>query len=129
MISVALIGADGAGKTTIARKLQDGFEKPIKYLYMGVSMSSSNAALPTSRFAYWLKRKISKKKGVKMQEGPPVNADGTIKRKKKSGLRSLLRLAKRRRPKATSACGFMACLKRRRTARIAFGSSRTTVPS
>lgn len=95
MISVALIGADGAGKTTIARKLEEGFEKPIKYLYMGVSMTSTNTALPTSRLAYWVKRKISKKKGVKMQEGPPVNADGTIKRKKKSGLRSVLRLLNR----------------------------------
>ena len=95
MISVALIGADGAGKTTIARKLEEDFEKPIKYLYMGVSMQSSNAVLPTSKLAHWVKRKISKKKGVKMESGPPVNADGTIKRKKKSGLRSVLRLANR----------------------------------
>lgn len=95
MISVALIGADGAGKTTVARKLEENFEQPIKYLYMGVSMDSSNAALPTSRIAHWVKRKISMKKGVKLQSGPPVNADGTIKRKKKSGLRSVLRLTNR----------------------------------
>jgi thymidylate kinase len=51
MIAVALIGADGAGKTTIAQMLQTSSGLPIRYMYMGFSMQSTNIALPTSRLA------------------------------------------------------------------------------
>ena len=49
MYTVALIGGDGAGKTTIADQLRDSFPLPLKYLYMGINIESSNVALPTSR--------------------------------------------------------------------------------
>ncbi len=52
MLTVALIGADGSGKTTIAKRLLESFPLPIKYLYMGVSVESSNVALPTSRLVH-----------------------------------------------------------------------------
>lgn len=55
MISVALIGADGAGKTTIASMLLKSFSKPIKYLYMGINAESSNVALPTTKLIEFLK--------------------------------------------------------------------------
>jgi thymidylate kinase len=47
--SIALIGGDGAGKTTIARRLES--EQPIlpvrvRYLYMGINRESSNVVLP-----------------------------------------------------------------------------------
>lgn len=57
MFTVALIGADGAGKSTIARMLKESFQLPIKYLYMGINVESSNVALPSSRFIQFLKRK------------------------------------------------------------------------
>ena len=47
--TIALIGPDGAGKTTLAEKLQRNLPFPIRYLYMGVSLESSNVTLPTSR--------------------------------------------------------------------------------
>ncbi len=53
--TVALIGADGAGKTTIANKLVALAPVPLKYLYMGTNVQSSNFALPTSRLAFFLK--------------------------------------------------------------------------
>jgi thymidylate kinase len=47
--SVALIGPDGAGKTTIARMLEERSPLPLKYIYMGENIGASNFALPTSR--------------------------------------------------------------------------------
>jgi thymidylate kinase len=64
MFTIALIGADGAGKTTIAHMLQDSFPIPIKYLYMGINLESSNVALPSSRFIQFLKRKFHKESGI-----------------------------------------------------------------
>ena len=49
MFTVALIGADGAGKSTIAKMLKDSFPLPIKYLYMGIDPLASNVILPTTR--------------------------------------------------------------------------------
>src|SRR4051812_18703285 len=57
-MTVALIGPDGAGKTTIARRLESAAELRIKYLYMGVSAASSNRLLPTTRVLYALKRAL-----------------------------------------------------------------------
>lgn len=64
MFSVALIGPDGAGKTTIARRLEKSFPLPVKYLYMGINIESSNVALPTSRFIEYLKHLRRKKSGA-----------------------------------------------------------------
>jgi len=63
MFSVAVIGPDGAGKTSIARRLEQSSGLPITYLYMGINVESSNVALPTSRFLEWLKSKRRRQKG------------------------------------------------------------------
>jgi thymidylate kinase len=55
MFSVALIGPDGAGKTTIARMLEERSQLPLKYIYMGVNIEASNFALPTSRLFEYLR--------------------------------------------------------------------------
>lgn len=55
MFSVALIGPDGAGKTTVARLLEERSPLPLKYIYMGVNIAASNFALPTSRFIEYLR--------------------------------------------------------------------------
>jgi thymidylate kinase len=47
--SAALIGPDGAGKTTIARVLPERLPMRTTYLYMGVAAESSNKLLPTTR--------------------------------------------------------------------------------
>jgi thymidylate kinase len=56
MTTVALIGPDGAGKTTVARGLPPLLPVPVRYLYMGVSTDSSNVMLPTTRLARRIKR-------------------------------------------------------------------------
>ncbi len=61
MFSVALIGVDGAGKTTIARMLAESSPIPLKYVYMGTSIESSNVALPTSRLILYLKKRAYRK--------------------------------------------------------------------
>lgn len=94
MISVALIGPDGAGKTTIARMIEKSFPVPIKYLYMGVSVESSNIALPTTRVVEYFKRLRRKKQGLVVAKNvvPPNRKNG---KHKKSGLRAMLRLTNR----------------------------------
>jgi len=72
MATIALIGADGSGKTTIAKKLLDSPPSKMKYLYMGLNVESSNYALPTSRLIYYLKilkykKKNNNLKGIKLK--------------------------------------------------------------
>lgn len=55
MASVALIGPDGAGKTTLGRMVESRSEIPVRYMYMGIAAESSNHMLPTTRFVRWLK--------------------------------------------------------------------------
>ena len=60
MFTVALIGADGSGKTTIARRLADEMPDSIRYIYMGFSPLASNVALPTTRLVSQVKRLLGK---------------------------------------------------------------------
>lgn len=66
--SVAIIGNDGAGKTTIANRLIEAQVFPSRYLYMGFSTLSSNMALPTSYFARLYKLREYKKRVEKMTD-------------------------------------------------------------
>lgn len=72
MFTVALVGGDGAGKTTVARHLQQSLQMPIKYVYMGSSMRSSNVALPTTRLVLFLKQRAYKKC---THESDPIRSD------------------------------------------------------
>ncbi len=56
MACVALIGPDGAGKTTIGRQLEHALPMPARYLYMGVNLEASGLMLPTTRLMLMLKR-------------------------------------------------------------------------
>lgn len=62
MSTVALVGGDGSGKTTIAKNLEISSPFSIKYLYMGASILSSDKTLPTSRLALYLKLRGMNKK-------------------------------------------------------------------
>lgn len=97
MFTTALIGADGSGKTTIARRLEKDLPLSIKYIYMGFSPLSSNVALPTTRFISWIKRLMGKDGDT---SGPP---DPTRRRPRSKnplkrtayGIKAWLRLANR----------------------------------
>ncbi len=62
MFTVALIGGDGAGKTTVANAIMQASGLPIKYLYMGLSTRSNSRALPTSRLVLLLKQRMYRKR-------------------------------------------------------------------
>lgn len=61
MFTVALIGADGSGKTTISDLLLESFPLPMKYIYMGTAIQSSNITLPTTRLILYLKLRAHQK--------------------------------------------------------------------
>jgi thymidylate kinase len=83
--TVALIGCDGAGKTTVARALEREAGLPVRYLYMGVSPESSNRQLPSTRIAHAIKRRADG------DRAPPPRG---VRRARRAG-RSALRLANR----------------------------------
>lgn len=94
--TVALVGCDGAGKTTVARALERDAELPIHYLYMGVSSDSSNRQLLTTRIAHKIKRACGAPPDT---AGPrePVHRPkpkGLVNRARR-GTRATLRLANR----------------------------------
>ena len=76
MFTVALIGVDGAGKSTVADKLETSFSLPVKLIYMGLNTQSSNYALPTSRIVYRFKvrkyKREAQSSGVKPKDKIPA---------------------------------------------------------
>ena len=90
MFSVALIGPDGAGKSTIANMLAESFPISVKVLYMGINLDSSNVMLPTSRLIRRVKRLARKKSG-----GTDQRDGQTRTRKPTGGARAFFRLINR----------------------------------
>jgi len=68
---VALIGPDGAGKTTVARRLEQGSGGRVSYLYMGINPDSGNRLLPTTRVLRALRRGL---RGTGSGAGTPHHA-------------------------------------------------------
>ena len=77
MFTVALIGGDGAGKTTVANHLMESLPWQVKYLYMGPSTVSGNVALPTTKLARLVKSKVERnpesKKDGEAEPGKPTS--------------------------------------------------------
>ena len=55
--TLAIIGADGSGKSTVADRLVAQSHLRLKYMYMGASIDKSRFSLPTSRMLTNLKRR------------------------------------------------------------------------
>ena len=67
MTTVAIIGADGAGKTTVARQLPARLRVPARYVYLGANPASATHALPTTRVVHRLRTR----RGTAAAGGPP----------------------------------------------------------
>lgn len=70
MTTIALVGPDGAGKTTQGRLLESRLPVPAKYLYMGLNFEASNMLLPHNRLVLALRRR-------RQAESLPVPAPAT----------------------------------------------------
>jgi thymidylate kinase len=56
-LTVALVGADGAGKSTVSHRLAtEQMPMPVKTIYMGVNLEASTLMLPTTRLLLTAKR-------------------------------------------------------------------------
>jgi thymidylate kinase len=90
--SVALVGADGAGKTTIARHLECEHSLPVRYLYMGLNPAASNHLLPTTRLLRLLRPDTDRAGGppdlASRRPSPARGAATRLRRSVRSGLRT-----------------------------------------
>lgn len=96
--TVALIGPDGAGKTTVARALEGALPFPVEYLYMGVNPDSSNHLLFTTRAVHAFRRRRGARADTAgprdPQQAEVVSSKGFARRNLRSA-RSFVRLANR----------------------------------
>ena len=92
MPTVALVGADGAGKSTIAREVVRRLGDHGRYLYMGINLEASNLMLPSTRLVLELKRR----KGGRPDLAPPrINGHAPVpgRRRSLANLKTDLRFA------------------------------------
>lgn len=93
MFTVALIGPDGAGKSTIGRSVEQRLPLPARYLYMGVNLEASDVMLPTTRLLRGFARGREARPGM---AGPPdpgrySSKSGSAARRALARFRSALR--------------------------------------
>ena len=90
MISVAIIGPDGAGKSTITELLErEPMPAPVKRIYMGVNLEASSLMLPTTRLALALKSARGRRSDMVAPSPQPVPAGGNpVRRVAKVGARA-----------------------------------------
>lgn len=96
MASIAIIGQDGSGKTTICNKLLESFPNDFKYIYMGKNLDSTNYNLPIAGMIYkiniYLRLKKIKAKGVKSTKEVLDNIDKNRNKDERGKIAAFLRL-------------------------------------
>ncbi len=68
MLTVAVLGADGAGKSTVTARLERELRYPVRRIYLGVGAESATHPLPTTRVVRRLRLAAGKPAG---RPGPP----------------------------------------------------------
>lgn len=93
MVTVALVGPDGAGKSTVARRVVATLPFPARRVYMGVNLEASSTMLPTTRLALAVKHARGGRRDMTGRIGSGPGGQGPHKRGPVAGLRSSLRMA------------------------------------
>lgn len=96
--TVALIGPDGSGKTTVSRQVKAAFPHLVQLIYMGVNLDSSNHMLPTSRLLHIIKRLAGSKPDTAGPYDPQQQrktAPRGIVKRSISAIKTMLRLLNR----------------------------------
>jgi thymidylate kinase len=92
--TVALVGADGAGKSTVAGQLVGAVGLPARYLYMGVNLETSRVVLPPTWLLLTAKRLRGGRPDMAPHEpaGAPADAAPGL-RRWPGGAKQALRIA------------------------------------
>jgi thymidylate kinase len=61
VFTIAIVGSDGSGKTTISRRVATALPFPVKTMYMGVNLEMREPMLPTTRLVLEVKRALGKR--------------------------------------------------------------------
>jgi thymidylate kinase len=95
--SVAIIGPDGAGKTTICRRTLESLERPASYVYMGINPEAGSHMLFTARWLYRAKDRLGNAsdsaEAAEREARPPRNPLRRVARALKRSLTLINRLA------------------------------------
>jgi thymidylate kinase len=93
MVTVALVGPDGAGKSTVARLVVERLPFPARRVYMGVNLEASSTMLPTTRLALAIKRARGGRPDMTGRTGSGPGDPSRRRRGAIAELRSSLRMA------------------------------------
>lgn len=81
-LTVALVGPDGAGKSTVSARLGSiALPRPVKVIYMGVNLEASSLMLPTTRMLLAAKRIRGRRTDLvasPLGDGGPGPAEGPV---------------------------------------------------
>ena len=72
MLTVAIVGADGAGKSTVVDRLRAELDVPFRQMYLGVSPASATHPLPTTRAVRWARSTAGR--APRTAGPPPIEA-------------------------------------------------------
>src|SRR5829696_8692591 len=77
MITVAIVGPDGAGKSTITELLvRELLPAPVKRIYMGVNLEASGLMLPTTKLALAVKSALGRRPDMVAPSQPTPEGTG-----------------------------------------------------
>lgn len=93
-LTVALVGPDGAGKSTISARLrQAALPAPVKTIYMGVNLEASTLMLPTTRLLLAAKRARGGRPDLVASSLRDVNDEPTMPSGRGTAVKSTARMA------------------------------------
>ena len=92
MVTVAIVGPDGAGKSTVVRQVVRGLPFPARSVYMGVNLEASRTMLPTTRLALAVKRARGGRADMTGRTGHGPGDPGRRRRGRLASVRMTLRM-------------------------------------